>query len=59
MPSKITELDVSSVAAVGERWRASLDAQHKSPRTIASYLGAVDALSDFLSRAGMPTILRG
>jgi site-specific recombinase XerC len=57
MPSKITELDVSSVAVIGERWRASLDAQRKSPRTIDSYLAAVDALSNFLSRAGMPTVI--
>jgi site-specific recombinase XerD len=59
MPSKISELDVSSVAVIGERWRASLDAQRKSPRTIDSYLAAVDALSDFLSRAGMPTVIAG
>ena len=59
MPSKISELDVSSVAVIGERWRASLDAQRKSPMTINSYLAAVDALSDFLSRAGMPTVIAG
>jgi site-specific recombinase XerD len=57
MPSKIYEIDVSSVAAIGERWRASLDAQRKSPRTIESYLASVDALSNFLSRAGMPTLI--
>src|SRR5436190_9511517 len=59
MPSKIYELDVSSVAVIGDRWRASLDAQRKSPRTIESYLAAVDALSNFLSRAGMPTVIAG
>lgn len=57
MPSKISEIDVSSVAIIGQRWRSSLDAQRKSPRTITSYLAAVDALSDFLSRAGMPTLV--
>lgn len=57
MPSKINEVDVSSVAVIGQRWRASLDAQGKSPRTIESYLAAVDALSNFLSRAGMPTLI--
>ena len=57
MPSKISELDVSSVAVISKRWRASLEAQRKSPRTINSYLAAADALSDFLSRAGMPTII--
>jgi site-specific recombinase XerC len=59
MPSKIYEVEVAGVAAIGQRWRASLDAQRKSPRTIESYLAAVDALSNFLSRAGMPTIITG
>jgi hypothetical protein len=57
MPSKLYEVEVSSVAIIGQRWRASLEAQRKSPRTIESYLAAVDALSNFLSRAGMPTII--
>jgi site-specific recombinase XerD len=54
MPSKISFLEVESVAAVAERWRASLTAQRKSPKTIESYLAATSALSDYLRRSGMP-----
>ncbi|MEJ7697126.1 MAG: phage integrase N-terminal SAM-like domain-containing protein [Candidatus Limnocylindrales bacterium] len=57
MPSKISALEVSSVAAIGVRWRASLRSQGKSPRTILSYQAAVDALAAFLNRQGMPEII--
>ena len=45
MPSKIYEVEVAGIAAIGQRWRASLDAQRRSPRTIESYLAAVDAVA--------------
>ena len=55
MPSKILDSATVSIGAVRDSWARALDAANKSPKTILSYIAAVDALAAFLEASGMPT----
>lgn len=43
------------IRVLGESFRVSLKAGNKSPRTVRTYLEAVDQLAGYLERSGMPT----
>jgi site-specific recombinase XerD len=46
---------VSHVASLGRSWRRHLEAQNRSPRTVTTYMEAIDQLARHLEEAGMPT----
>ncbi len=52
-PEEITQVD--SVAVLARSFKRSLLAANKAPRTIESYLEAVQLLGTYLAQTGMPT----
>jgi site-specific recombinase XerD len=52
-----TQLTVGDYVLLRNSFRRALLAQNKAPRTITTYLAAVDELGGFLAASGMPLVL--
>jgi site-specific recombinase XerD len=55
VPKTATKTDIGSVRRLAESFEISLAARNLSPRTIRTYLEAVDLLAGYLDDAGMPS----
>src|SRR5262249_40681712 len=55
MPRTATKTDIGSVPRLAASFEISLAARNLSPRTVRTYLEAVDLLAGYLEDAGMPT----